>query len=95
MSGALVSGNLTGTGSSAPVLMKQGTVRISGTFSATIQVEVDVIGNGTWAPALDSAGAAVDLTVPGVMKIDNGAPCNTRVTCSAYTSGTIAYALKH
>lgn len=82
------------TGITASCLMKDGIVRISGTFSATVQVEVDAIGNGTYAPATDSSGTALNLTAAGVMRVNNGIACNTRVTCTAYTSGTVNVAMR-
>lgn len=89
-----LSSSLTGTGSTDPVIMRNGIVRLSGTFSATLQVEVDALANNTWAPALDGSGAAISVTVPGVLKIENGVSCPTRVTCTAYTSGTVNVALR-
>ena len=82
------------TGISDACLVKDGIVRLSGTFSATIQVMVDALGDGTWAPATDSTGAALSLTTPGAMRIGNGIACPTRVECTAYTSGTIAVAIR-
>lgn len=89
-----LSSSLTGTGSTSAVIMRNGIVRLSGTFSATLQVEVDALANNTWAPALDGSGAAINITVPGVLKIENGVSCPTRVTCTAYTSGTVNVALR-
>jgi hypothetical protein len=88
------SSSLTGTGSTSPVLMKEGIVRVSGTFSATVIVEVDALGDGTYAPAVDPSGASISIVAAGVFHINNGIACNTRLTCSAYTSGTINAALR-
>lgn len=93
MSGSL-STSLTSATSTSGVLMKEGVVRVSGTFSATLRIEVDALGDGTWAPALDSTGAVLEITEPGVMHVDNGVACPTRVTCSSYTSGTVNVALR-
>lgn len=93
MSGS-ASSALTGTGSTSPVQMKEGIVRISGTFVGTVNIEVDAMGDGTYAVAVDSTGTTVALTAPGVLRINNGVACNTRLTCSAYTSGTINATLR-
>lgn len=90
---ATLSQAVTATGVTASVLMKTGAVRVSGTFVGTVQVEVDVIGDGTFAAAVDTTGAAITFTAPGALKIDNGLSCNTRLNCTAYTSGTINVAL--
>ena len=83
----------TGTGTVCPTL-KSGIVSISGTFVGTVQVFVDALGDGTFAAAADSAGTAISITTPVAMKIDNGVACNTRVDCTAYTSGTIDVAVR-
>lgn len=89
-----LSSSLTATGATSAIMMRNGIVRVSGTFSATLQVEVDALANGTWAPALDGSGAAINITVPGVLKVENGVTCPTRINCTAYTSGTVAVAIR-
>lgn len=86
--------SLTSATSTDAIMVKEGIVAVTGTFSATWRVEIDPIGNGTWAPALDAAGAALTTTAAGAMKIDNGVACPTRVTCTAYTSGTLVVAVR-
>lgn len=89
-----LSSSLTATGATGGVMMRNGIVRVSGTFVATLQVEVDALGNGVYAPALDGAGLAINISTPGVMKIENGVGCFVRVNCTAYTSGTVAVAIR-
>lgn len=85
---------LTATGATGSLFMSRGLVEISGTFVGTVNIQIDVLGDGTWANAVDTAGTAAALTAPGVLKINNGVGCNTRVNCSAYTSGSIVVGLK-
>lgn len=86
-----ITGSFTGTGTSSLLKVKSGILQIYGTFVGTVQIEVDPLETGNWAPALDSSGAVLGLTVPGAMKIDNGKAVPMRLKCSAYTSGTINY----
>jgi hypothetical protein len=85
---------LTATGATGSIFMTTGLVEISGTFVGTVNVQVDVLGDGTWVNATDTTGAAVAITAPGVLRINNGIGCNTRLNCSAYTSGSIVCGLK-
>jgi hypothetical protein len=91
---AQVSAALTATGATGAVFMTSGVVEVGGTFVGTINIQVDATGDGTWANALDSSGSAVAITAPGILRINNGLGCNTRLNCSAYTSGTINVELK-
>lgn len=94
MASGQVSASLTSATSTNPVMMKEGIVAVTGTFSATWKVEIDPLGTGVWASALDSSGVALTSTAAGAMKVDNGVACPTRVTCSAYTSGTLVVAIR-
>lgn len=94
MASRQVSENLTSATNTAAIMVKEGIVAVTGTFSGTWRVEVDPLGNGTWAAALDSGGNALTSTTAGAMKIDNGTACPTRVACTSYTSGTLAVAIR-
>ncbi len=82
------------TGISSSAMIRDGMVRISGTFVGTVQVTVDAIGDGTFAPATDSSGNVISLTAPCTMRVSNGVACNTRVECTVFTSGTINVGLR-
>ncbi|MBZ9600741.1 hypothetical protein [Phyllobacterium chamaecytisi] len=84
----------TGTGVSDSVYMAKGLAKISGTFVGTVGIEVDVLGDGVFAPVVDMTGAAVALTAPGAIKIDNGVGAFVRLSCTAFTSGTITGGLR-
>jgi hypothetical protein len=92
---ASVTDSFTGTANGTPVLVKDGILEISGTFAGTIQLHVDALGNGTYAAAADSSGAALSITGPVSMRISNGVACNVRSVCSAYTSGTAVVSIRN
>lgn len=92
---AQVSQSLTSATSTAAIPIKDGVVSVTGTFSATWRIDVDALGDGSWAPALDSSGVAVTSTAAGAMRINNGVACPTRVTCTAFTSGTLVVGLRN
>lgn len=81
----------TGTATS----VTNGVMEVSGTFSGTIQLKIDALGNGVYAPAADSSGAALSITAPCVMRIANGVPCSVRAECTAYTSGTAVVTVRN
>ena len=57
----------------------------------TGNVQLDVLGDGTWVNAIDPvSGNVIALTAPGSVQINNGIPCLTRFNVSAYTSGTMS-----
>lgn len=91
---AQVTAAITATGATGSIFMTTGVVEVGGTFVGTVNIQIDATGDGTWADALDSSGASVAITAPGVLRINNGLGCNTRLNCSAYTSGTINVELK-
>lgn len=92
---ASVSASLTSATNTGALQIKEGIVSVTGTFSGTWRVEIDALGNNAWGAALDSSGAALTSTTAGVMRINNGTACPTRVACTAYTSGTLVVALRN
>ena len=90
MTQALPVQSFTATGPSPAMMMQSGVMSITGTFSGTVQVQVDVLGDGNWVAATDTSGNVLSLSAAGVLNIFNGVPCLTRLNCSAYTSGTIS-----
>jgi hypothetical protein len=91
---AQVTATITATGATDSIFMTNGVVEVGGTFVGTINIQVDATGDGTWANAMDSSGSAVAITAPGIYRINNGIGCNTRLNCSAYTSGSILVELR-
>ncbi len=96
-----VTGSFTATGTSALFTSIPGHavwVKLSGTFTASVQVERCSTGLAASAQKLTVAGAdwAV-FTVPvqeAVSSEDDGGVAY-RLNCTAYTSGTIAYQIGH
>jgi hypothetical protein len=82
------------TGPGTPISVQNGVLEISGTFSGTVQLYIDVVGDGTYAPAMDASGTPLSLTQPGVLNIANGAPVNCRAQCTAYASGAIVASIR-
>lgn len=90
----MATNSLTSTASGDAVLLKEGIVQVSGTFVGTWKVEIDAAGTGTWTPVVDpSTGNDYSFTAPGAIALNNGVPTMTRITCSAYTSGTLVATL--
>jgi hypothetical protein len=90
----LVSGSFTGTGSSSTMSNhatldsdKKMTVSVSGTFSATVDLERSYDAGSNWNVVKSyTTTAEENLDTPSDAFI-------YRLTCSAYTSGTVDYAL--
>lgn len=81
---ATVTGTFTGTGSSSEISFGVGDMAIWGTFSGT--VEVQAYFGGAWQ-------TVASYTTAGIRKVELGQPRAYRLTCTAFTSGTINYAL--
>ena len=79
-----VAGSFSGTGTTEWVFADRYAVSISGTFSATVKVQRRI--NGKIGDVATYTGAAE-------MSGENGANIETRLNCSAYTSGAVEYAL--
>lgn len=90
MTQALPVQSFTATGASPGMMLQSGMVSVLGTFVGTVQVQVDILGDGNWVAATDASGNVLSLSAAGVLNIYNGVPCLTRLNCSAYTSGTIS-----
>lgn len=80
-----VTGTFTATGTSNSVRSKGVDVSIGGTFVGTVVVE-RLIG-GTWQ-------GVEAVTAPAERFVENDKSRGVRVRCSAYTSGTVTYALE-
>jgi inosine-uridine nucleoside N-ribohydrolase len=57
---------------------------VSGTFVGTVALQRQMSGQATW----DTVAASV-LSAPGSLTVTSASPCKWRLTCSAFTSGTI------
>lgn len=76
-------------------------IQLSGTFVATVEFEGTVDGtNYTDLSALavgdlynPPATAVVSATAPGIWRIDVAGLKGVQLNCSAYTSGTVSYAV--
>ena len=79
-----VVGSFTATGSTDWVHADRYALSISGTFAGTVKVQRRIDGV---ISDVESFTAATEK------KGENGANIETRLNCSAYTSGTIVYAL--
>lgn len=99
----VVSGTPT-VGSTVPVLCAKsspappGVLVVTGTFVATLVVEVSSNGGVTWnqvvmTPVGETA-AVTTITVPGTVTFPIDGITNARARCTAYTSGTALVALK-
>jgi len=92
-----ITGSLTGTGSSdAGVFKQQFNVSIWGTFTATVRLEKSYDGGANWVPASRGAAASISWTGPISTvwsEVENATDILYRLTCTAYTSGTINYRL--
>lgn len=82
---AIVSGSFTGTGSSGAVVGTAADVSVSGISGSTVKIERR-FGSGAWA-------TIEELTSDGERVVENATGAEMRVTCSAFGSGTIDYAL--
>ena len=82
-----IADDLDATGSTDPLVIKSGFVSVQGTWTGTIEVEVDPVGDGSWSPLSDSDGADLSYTANFNLAIDNGVPVKTRVTFTR-SSGT-------
>lgn len=80
-----VSGTFTGTGSSVGVRGRGVDVSIGGTFVGTVIIERLIGGN--WQ-------GVESVTAPAERFIENDTSRPVRVRCSAYTSGTVIYAIE-
>lgn len=95
---ALVEGTFTATGSSESICFgpdgNGGNVSIYGTFSATIVLQRSFDGGATWIDVTDAYGVAFSFTSPATFRVDEPERgVLYRLTCSAYTSGTVNYRL--
>lgn len=89
---AKVSESLAASGSTASLVMEKGFVSVQGTWTGTINIEVDPSGAGSWSNITDLTGAAVAPTANVNLAIDNGAPVKTRIKFTR-TTGTAVVVL--
>lgn len=78
---AEVQRDFSATGTSDEVLIRRGTMSISGTFVGTI--ELQRFSNGGWDVVDDGT-----FTTKAGRSINEGVPARYRFECTAYTSGT-------
>lgn len=93
----VIAGSFTGAGQSSQPAQFYGPFAASawGTFAGTVELQRSPDGGTTWIPAsLDSAGAAADFSAPMTVQITEPEwGVVWRITCTAYSSGTINYRL--
>lgn len=87
-----VSESLAASNSTASLVIKEGFVSVQGTWTGTINIEVDPMNNATWSNVTDETGTALAYTGNINLAIDNGAPIKTRVKFTR-SSGTAVIAL--
>lgn len=83
----VVAGDFTATGTSDETFASEADFIVSGTFAGTVLLEVKETSRDNWAPACTE-------TAPVVRRILMTRGRQFRVRCSAFTSGTIQYALE-
>ncbi len=92
---AAVSGTFGATGQSAafrPIPGPMFNVTISGTFSATVQLERSFNGGSTWHPLTAGGVSIYSWTAPASEQFeDDESDVMYRLNCTAYTSGTATY----
>lgn len=91
-----VSGTLTGAGQSSPWEYFGGgtaVIAVSGTFAASVAIQMTLDNGTTTIPApADGQGTPSILTAIGGVAFDIPATgLGVRVSCTAYTSGTVEY----
>lgn len=80
----VITGTFTATGTSSEVTISHGDLSISGTFSATVELQRNFGGN--WV-------TVETITAPTELVIEPGRGQTFRLECTAYTSGTVTYAM--
>ena len=85
-----VTGTFTGTGQSTSILALKADVLLSGNFVATVVIETqDAAGN--WCA---HTAAAATMTAPDHVAVEGSLAHPYRLNCTAYTSGTVTYAIE-
>jgi hypothetical protein len=79
-----VTGSFTGTGTSAAVSFGRSDVAVWGTFVGTVELQAYYAGE--WQ-------TVATYTAPIMEAVEAGQPREYRLECTAFTSGTINYAL--
>jgi hypothetical protein len=85
VTGGLVNGLFTSTGTSEEILAKDIDISIGGTFVATINIERYI--GGDWR-TIESISANAERY------IENRKPHRIRLRCASYSSGTVDYAME-
>lgn len=80
-----IAGTFGATGQSASIVGKSIDVSLSGAASATVGIQRRI--NGVWV-TIES------ITGDGERVVENAASTEHRLNCSAYTSGTVVYAMR-
>ena len=88
-----ISPELTATGASASVVGTPTSVKIAGTFVATVKVQIKD-AHDNWINLKDTSGTEISMTAPDTWTVDTGVSEEVRVNCTAYTSGTIEVDIK-
>lgn len=83
-------GSLSSVTSGAAVVVKPGmfSVKISGTFVATVRLEKSIDNGVTWDPHMIPVATALSWTAPMSINLEEGERCLYRMNMTARTSGT-------
>lgn len=87
-----VKADLSATGEGSALVITHGWLRLSGTWTGTVNLQTDPNNDGTWTNATDENGTAIALTGNINCPIDNSLPVKTRVYFTR-SSGTVTYTL--
>jgi hypothetical protein len=87
-----VSQSLSSSTSTSSIVAKSGFISVQGTWTGTINVEVDPDSVGTWSNMTDTAGTVVAITANCNIAFDNGCAIKTRVKFTR-TTGTAVIVL--
>lgn len=93
----LVSGSLTSTGSTDVIYLEEGNtidIQVSGTFAATWGITQSIDDGATFGAALADNEGTTSFTAPNTLTFTANCTCQIRVTCSAYTSGTLTVRMR-
>lgn len=84
------SDSLDATGAGTALFIKDGHVTVRGTWTGTINVQIDPLGDGNWVNMTDDTGSEYAFTDDFDLTIDNGVRMKTRVLFTRTTGTAIA-----
>lgn len=69
-------------------------VKTSGGATATFHIEISDPDRNTWTTLTDVDGTVLSYTNDVALRLDPAGSQDVRLNCTAYTSGTITYAIR-